>query len=213
MKILINNNDLYYKKLGTGQPIILIHGNEESSEIFFEAAEELKKTNTVYLIDQRHHGKSGKNGNLTYEDMRDDLELFILSLGIIKPVIFGFSDGGIVGIMLAIKNEQLIEKLVFAGINVSPKGLKFNLRFRYFFKNLFKPSIYYKLMLKGPIIKKEDLLKLTCSIKLLYGENDVISKRHLNLLKKSLPLAEFYFLANENHYSYVINKKTFIQYL
>lgn len=213
MKILINNNDLYYEKIGTGKPLILLHGNEESSEIFFEAVGELKKTNTVYLIDQRHHGKSSKNGSLTYEDMRDDLKLFILSLGIIKPTIFGFSDGGIVGLMLAIKNEELIDRLVLAGINVNPKGLKFNLRFIFSIKNFFKPSIFYKLMLKGPIIKKDDLLKLTCSIKLLYGEKDVISKRHLKLLKKVLPKAQFYYLKNENHYSYVINKITFIDYL
>ncbi|MFA5560854.1 MAG: alpha/beta fold hydrolase [Acholeplasmataceae bacterium] len=213
MKIEINKNDLFYQKIGVGKPIILLHGNEESSAIFSVAVESLRANHTIYLLDQRHHGNSTSNGNLTYEDMRDDLEYFILSLGIKKPIVFGFSDGGIVALMLAIKNPALVDELILAGINISPSGLKLRLRIFYWLKNCFKPSKYLNLMLSGPNLKKEDLKILQLPVKLLYGKKDVIAKRHIRKIGKYLPNAKLSILKDHDHFSYVVDSVKFIQYL
>ena len=50
MFINVNNIRLYYEKKGEGNPLILLHGNEENHFIFDEAVEKLKKYYTVYTI-------------------------------------------------------------------------------------------------------------------------------------------------------------------
>ena len=52
---------LYYEKKGEGAPLIMLHGNGESHEIFDEATEVLKRKFTVYAIDSRGHGKRSKH--------------------------------------------------------------------------------------------------------------------------------------------------------
>lgn len=53
MFINVNNIRLYYEKHGEGNPLILLHGNEENHFIFDEAVEKLKKYYTVYTLDSR----------------------------------------------------------------------------------------------------------------------------------------------------------------
>ena len=43
MKVKVNNIELYYENYGTGTPIILIHGNQESHEIFDKLIEKVKR--------------------------------------------------------------------------------------------------------------------------------------------------------------------------
>ena len=58
MFVKVNDVDLYYEKMGTGRPLIMVHGNSEDHTIFNEAAEVLKDRFTVYLPDSRNHGQS-----------------------------------------------------------------------------------------------------------------------------------------------------------
>ena len=60
MFIQVHGIRLYYEKIGTGKPLILVHGNEEHHRIFDNAAEILKKHYTLYLVDSRGHGQSDK---------------------------------------------------------------------------------------------------------------------------------------------------------
>ena len=53
MKIKVNNIELYYEKYGEGKPIILIHGNQETHEIFDKLIEKLKSNYQVFAIDSR----------------------------------------------------------------------------------------------------------------------------------------------------------------
>lgn len=100
MKVLVNNVNLYYETFGKGQPIILLHGNSETHEIFDKLIEKQKKQYKVYAIDSRCHGKSENLVEISYNIMRDDIIEFIKKLNIEKPILYGFSDGGIVGILI-----------------------------------------------------------------------------------------------------------------
>ena len=52
--------------------------------------------------------------------MCDDLIQFIKALDIEKPILYGFSDGGIIGILVAIKEPNLLSKLIVSGANITP---------------------------------------------------------------------------------------------
>ena len=77
MKVNVNNVELYYEKYGIGNPIILIHGNQESHEIFDKLIEKLKNNYQVYAIDSRCHGKSENSKTISYNLMCDDIIQFI----------------------------------------------------------------------------------------------------------------------------------------
>lgn len=121
--IQVNNINFFYTCTGSGEPLIMLHGNGEDHTIFDEAAEVLSKHFTVYAIDTRDHGQSDKVAELHYDDMAEDIRMFIEKLNLKKPIIYGFSDGGIVALLVAIKYPELLSRVIGSGVNVNPDGL------------------------------------------------------------------------------------------
>lgn len=120
MKIFVNNVNLYYEEYGKGKPIILLHGNQETHEIFDILIDRLKDNYKVYAIDSRCHGKSENPIDISYDLMCDDIIDFIKMLHIDRPILYGFSDGGIIGILVSIKEPDLLSKLIISGANITP---------------------------------------------------------------------------------------------
>ena len=103
MNLQTSKVNLYYEKYGEGQPLILLHGNGENHKIFEKSIAVLKEHFTVYALDSRGHGYSSPVDELHYEDMADDVHEFICKLQLKKPIIYGFSDGGIIALLVGIK--------------------------------------------------------------------------------------------------------------
>lgn len=61
MDCTVNGVRLHYEKSGAGPPVVLLHGNGESGEIFDKLTPALSITRTVYTLDSRCHGQSEKN--------------------------------------------------------------------------------------------------------------------------------------------------------
>jgi len=205
MTIHVNNIDLYYEKAGSGPPLILLHGNGESHRIFRKAMGRFAGKYTVYAIDSRGHGKSGQVKELHYADMADDVAAFITALGLGKPMLYGFSDGGIIGLLLAIKHPGLLSRLAVSGANVTPdgagKGWIRALRVGYFLTRGSK----YKLMLFEPNITGEELAGIVTPTLVLAGERDIIREAHTRAIAAAIPGARLQILPGEGHASYVIN--------
>lgn len=100
MFIHVNGVRLYYEKSGKGEPLLLLHGNEEDHRIFDEAVEVLKKHYTVYVIDSRGHGQSDKAKEYHYLDMAKDIKEMIEQLNLKDVSLMGSSDGAIIGLHL-----------------------------------------------------------------------------------------------------------------
>ena len=124
MHIKVNQIDLFYEKTGQGSPIVLLHGNGEDHTIFDVMTKRLAKDYTVYAIDSRGHGKSDRVAELSYSDMAEDAAAFIRELKLEKPALYGFSDGGIMGLLLAIEYPDMLSKLIVSGANIDPGGIK-----------------------------------------------------------------------------------------
>ena len=90
---------LYYEIIGSGRPLVMLHGNGEDHTIFQEAADVLSRQFACYLIDTRDHGKSTPVKELHYTDMAEDVLAFLEEKDLKDAVLYGFSDGGIIGLL------------------------------------------------------------------------------------------------------------------
>ncbi len=68
---------LFFRHLGSGEPLIILHGLYGSSDNWYTIGRELADSASVYLIDQRNHGNSPHHNNHNYQLMADDLFQFM----------------------------------------------------------------------------------------------------------------------------------------
>lgn len=205
MEILVNHVKLYYEEYGNGTPIVLLHGNQETHEIFDQLISQLKSNYKVYAIDSRCHGKSENPKEISYDLMCDDIIEFIKALHIQQPILYGFSDGGIIGLLIAIKEPTLLSNLIISGTNITPDAVFpiFTIigKTIYFFTR----SKYFKMMLNEPNIPVEDLQKISIPVHVLAGEKDVIRYEHTKLIAENIKNSTLEIIKGEGHGSYIIH--------
>jgi pimeloyl-ACP methyl ester carboxylesterase len=104
----VNGVKLYYEVYGEGEPLLMIHGNGGSFSCFENQVAEFSKQFKVLLVDCRGRGNSTyqKGIELTFDLQVEDFTLFLDKLNIKKTNILGWSDGGIIGLILAIKHPE-----------------------------------------------------------------------------------------------------------
>ncbi|WP_028979934.1 alpha/beta fold hydrolase [Sporocytophaga myxococcoides] len=107
---------LYYKELGSGEPLILLHGLFGSSDNLYSVAKELAKKYQVFVIDERNHGNSPWSDIMNYDVIADDIKEFMEDHSIKNALIVGHSMGGKASMKLAQKYPQLVRKLVVSDI-------------------------------------------------------------------------------------------------
>lgn len=205
MYIQLNGQVLYYEKAGEGSPLILLHGNGESHEIFAESMERLAAGHTVYAIDSRGQGLSATPKEFHYADMAQDVVNFIQSLEIEHPAIYGFSDGGIVALLVAMAHSDLLSCLMVSGVNLSPKGLCGSARRE--IKSIFRKnkSPLTEMMLLEPSIEEKDLAAISVPTLILAGEKDMVKPKETKKIAAAIPGASLTILPGEDHGSYVIH--------
>jgi len=205
MKIHVNGIDIHYEAEGEGPPIILLHGNGEDHTIFDYLAEDLGTRFTVYSIDTRGHGESERVDSFHYSDMTEDVAAFITELGLKRPVLYGFSDGGIVGLMLAAKYPGMLSGLIASGANLTPKDMKWTSRASMRLTNAVRKDPLTELMIREPNITDEDLLSIDVPVLITVGERDIIPVSHAEHIADTIPGGNLIVLPKENHYSYIVH--------
>lgn len=111
--------ELFYRKDGNGTPIVIVHGLYGSSDNWINIGKRLAEKYTVYMLDQRNHGRSPFADSHTYNDLRNDLEEFFEQHQIEKAILLGHSMGGKVAMWFAADFPEKVEKLVIA--DIAPK--------------------------------------------------------------------------------------------
>lgn len=110
---------LFHRVEGTGKPLIIVHGLYGSSDNWLTVAKKLSAEYTVYLIDQRNHGRSPNSDEHSYEAMKNDLAEFFEQHKIGKATVIGHSMGGKTAMSFAADYPEHIEKLVV--VDIAPK--------------------------------------------------------------------------------------------
>jgi esterase len=112
--------NLFYRKLGQGEPLIILHGLYGSSDNWLSIGRELAASHSVYLIDQRNHGNSPHHPDHHYEALSNDLNEFIDQHGIAKACFIGHSMGGKTALDFGLRHPEKVGKMVV--VDISPFG-------------------------------------------------------------------------------------------
>ena len=207
MFITVNGIRLHYEVSGKGPAVILVHGNGEDHSIFNETASLLQTEYTVYALDSRGHGKSTGKNDISYEKMAKDVAEFIRLLELDRPLYCGFSDGGIIGILAAVRYPGLFKKMVICGANAFPEGLKRRWLFLFGFLGILIREPRVRMMLNEPQISGRELEQISIPTLLLAGEKDMVLLSHTQYLASRIKDSILKILPGETHGSYVIHSR------
>jgi pimeloyl-ACP methyl ester carboxylesterase len=113
---------LFYRKLGKGKPLIILHGLFGMSDNWLSIAKRIAQKHTVYILDQRNHGQSPHSPEFNYEILGADLHQFIDEQELSQVRLIGHSLGGKVCMKYALRFPERVEKLVV--VDIAPKAYK-----------------------------------------------------------------------------------------
>lgn len=214
---------MYYEVYGTGEPLLIIHGNGGSIQDFTNQIPFFQKKYKVILADSRAQGKSADIGDsLSYEMMADDLDALLGHLQLDSCYVFGLSDGGINGLLLAIRHPDKVKKLAVTGANLAPDTSAVDPEIKNWAKALsdsinklpVSPQVntqrkLFHLLANEPHISSLQLQKIQCPVLVIGGDHDVIRPQHTLLIANSIPKSYLWILPNSGHSTPIAYKDVF----
>ena len=210
MIVHVNGTDLAVERTGTGRPLLMVHGNGEDHTIFDEAVAVLKDDFDCVCPDSRGHGNSAPVSEYHYEDMAEDMVRLIEHLDLRGVVFYGFSDGGIVGLLAASRCDR-ITTLIVSSANVTPGGVAPWIRLLFRFSYLRKRDPLVRLMLTEPHITDEVLGRIRARTLVLAGSRDMIREKQTRHIADAIPGAALRILDGEDHGSYIVHSEKIAQ--
>jgi pimeloyl-ACP methyl ester carboxylesterase len=215
--------NMYYETYGAGEPLLIIHGNGGSINNFLYQIPYFSKTYRVILADSRAQGKSADAGDsLSYEMMADDLNALLDTMHLDSCYVIGWSDGGINGLLLAMRHPAKVKKLAVTGANLWPDTTAvdpFVYNWAVGYNDTLKKmeqtprvkndrKLAYLLSYE-PHISIEQLKKIQCPTLVISGDHDVLLPRHTLLIAESISKSYLWILPNSGHSTPIFYKDQF----
>ncbi len=218
----VNGIEMYYAVYGAGDPILLIHGGLGHADLWVNQVVELAKTHKVIVADSRGHGRSTRNADpYGYDLMASDYVALLDHLKIGKAALVGWSDGGIIGIAIALKSPERLSKLFAHAANVTVDGVDpsvaNNKTFGVYIENMGKdyakfsktPGEYdafveqiSKMWATQPDWTKEQLAAIQLPTAIVLGDHDeAITRAHTDYMASAIPGAKLIILKDASHFA------------
>ncbi len=216
----------YYETYGKGAPLLLIHGNSGNISNFKYQIPYFSKKYKVIAVDSRAQGKSIDNSEvLNYEIMADDFYAILENMKIDSAYVIGWSDGGINGLLLAMRHPEKVKKLAITGANLVPDSTAIpNDALVAFAKDLEKLKAEKQdektknaikllhMMEIEPNINIQNLRKIKCPVLVMGGDNDIIKPSHTLQIFENIPKANLFIFPASGHatlqkYKHEFNQK------
>ncbi|WP_168216956.1 alpha/beta fold hydrolase [Cellulomonas sp. Y8] len=203
---------LHVADSGSGPVVLLLHGNGEDGASLAPVAADMARDHRVLSPDARGHGRSPRGtGPLTIARMADDAAAVLAAAAAGAADVVGYSDGGNVGLMLALRHPGLVRSLVAYGANVDPGGLTARARAEVTAawlgqraRGLVDPAARARaevtdLMVRQPRIPLRALARVRVPVLVAAGEHDVIRRAHTEAVAAALPAGECAVVPGADH--------------
>ena len=206
---------LHFQEQGSGEPLILLHGNGEDGTYFARQMGEFSRSFRVIALDTRGHGQSPRGtAPFTLSQFAEDLRAFLDERGWERVNLLGFSDGGNIALLFALRHPERVRRLVLNGANLDPGGVKrrvqlpivlgYHAALRFRNPKARANAEMLGLMVNEPHISPAELEELTMPTLVIAGTRDMIREEHTRLIARSIPGARLvllpgnHFIAKEN---------------
>ena len=214
---------IYYTTYGAGPPVILLHGGLANQRYFGAQVPALTRAGyRAILIDSRGHGRSTRDARpYTYELMASDVVAVMDHLKIGKAAVVGWSDGAIIGLVMAMKDPQRLTRVFAFAANMDPSGVKPDVDKNPTFSRYeiatasdyaalsrtpkdfagFQKAIA-RMWDTEPNYKAKDLATIRAPVAIVDGDHDeAIKREHTEYLARSIPGAKLIILPGLSHFA------------
>jgi pimeloyl-ACP methyl ester carboxylesterase len=219
-----NGISIYYAVHGQGSPVILLHGGLANADYWGNQIKALAPHHTVIVMDSRGHGRSSRDARpYGYDLMADDVVALMDALKVAKADIVGWSDGGILGLDLAIRHPDRVGKIFAFAANTVPSGVKDDVEknptFAAFIKRAGEeyaalsatPKEYdafvaqiSKMWASEPNWTDAQLQAIAAPVLVVDGDHDeAIKREHTEYIAATIPGAGLLILPNTSHFAFL----------
>jgi pimeloyl-ACP methyl ester carboxylesterase len=204
----IHGHRIFYAAIGNGPTMVLLHGGGDSGEHSFERQLDVFSAHHhIVAPDQVGQGRTPDvPGPLSYTAMMEDTAALLIKLKLKHVDVVGFSDGGILALMLSIRHPELVRRVVVSGVNIAPDGLNpedlDDLRANVIPKPKTIDEKLAQLWLNSPTdaeLNLKLLAKITQPTLVISGDRDAITLEHTLTIFHALPNAELCVLPGTDH--------------
>jgi pimeloyl-ACP methyl ester carboxylesterase len=204
----IHGHKIYYAVHGNGSTLLLLHGGGDSGEHSFEQQLTMfSMHHRIVAPDQVGQGRTPDvSGPLSYTGMMQDTVALLQLLKLRDVDVMGFSDGGILALMLAVRHPELVRRLVISGVNIAPEGLTDEQREGLRAVESPRPRTVdqklTQLWLNSPTPEELNLALLATIHKpvlVISGDRDAITLEHTLTIYHALPQSELCILPGTDH--------------
>ncbi len=232
----VNGINMFYSVYGkgNGSPILLIHGGLSSGDVWGFEVPALAEDHEVIVADSRGQGRSTHGlARLTYHRMAEDYVALLGHLGIDKVTLVGWSDGGIIGLDIALHHPKLLARLFSQAPNATPDGLTsippidppplsddlaldgtadpdpvVHERGR----EMARERVFRRLWATEPNFSDEDLDDIRVPTEIVIGDHDsVIRPEHAAHIAEAIPGAKLVVLKNVGHFALLQDPAQYIK--
>ncbi|MEW2555327.1 alpha/beta hydrolase [Streptomyces zhihengii] len=214
----------WYETEGTGDPLVLLHGGFCTNDTWGPLRADLAAAYRVLLPERRAHGHTPDvPGPLSYTDMADDTVAFLESVVGGPAHLVGWSDGGVVALLVAAARPDLVRRAVVIGANsrpgpecfaepsmldtMTPDGAELA-----FFREMYAavspdgaghwPVVAAKMLdmwRTEPAMTDGDLARVTAPVLVMAGDDDLMTLEHTVSLYRAMPQGQLAVIPGASH--------------
>ena len=218
----VNGIRIYYEIHGEGKPLLLLHGGLGSTDSWSKQLRAFSREFKVIAMDSRGHGRSTfDETSISYDLMTRDVIGLMDHLEIAKAHVVGWSDGGIIGLMLALDHPDRLDRLVALGACYRFDGVREDIMENPTFVSFLESAAadyrkispapqrwdefmanIGKMWATEPSLTAEQLGAITAPVLIVTGEDEeVIHDRHTRELAELIPTAELELIPGTGHFA------------